>query len=142
MAERVSVAGSQVIGELSPGLIGEHTVIVTENNTALALGSGSVPVFGTPALAAAVEAAAIAALDDVLADGQTSVGVSLEIQHQAATPIGMTIRAEARLMAVQGRRLTFRVSACDAVEQIGSGTHQRVVVDTERFLVRTTNKGV
>lgn len=126
--------------QILPGLTGEATTPVTSDNTALALGSGTVAVFATPALAALMEAAAVDALRTVLDDGQTSVGVHLDIQHLAATPVGMSVRAEARLMTVEGRRLTFRVAAFDGVEQVGVGTHQRVVVDTERFMSRTAAK--
>lgn len=106
----------------------------------MALGSGDVPVFATPALAGLMEAAAVDALLDALDAEQTTVGVQLELQHLAATPLGMTVRAEARLMTVEGRRLTFRISATDGVEQIGVGTHQRVIVDRERFMRRTLAK--
>jgi len=125
---------------LTAGLTGVATREVTEADTAIALGSGDVSVFATPALASLMEAAAVAALRDVLDEGQTTVGVQLEIQHLAATPVGMTVRAEARLMAVEGRRLSFRVSAADATEQIGVGTHQRVIVDRARFMHRTLAK--
>lgn len=126
--------------QILPGLTGEATTAVNSDNTALAMGSGTVAVFATPALAALMEAAAVNALRSALDDGQTSVGVHLDLQHLAATPIGMSVRAEARLMTVEGRRLTFRVAAFDGVEQVGVGTHQRVVVDTERFMSRTTAK--
>jgi fluoroacetyl-CoA thioesterase len=126
--------------KLIPGLTGVASGGVTVANTAIALGSGDVPVFATPALAGLMEAAAVDALRDVLDDGQTTVGVQLDLQHLAATPVGMTVRAEARLMTVEGRRLTFRVSAADATEQIGVGTHQRVIVDRERFMHRTLAK--
>ena len=126
--------------QILPGLTGEATTTVTSDNTALAMGSGTVDVFATPALAALLEAAAVNAVRAVLEDGQTSVGVHPDVQHLAATPVGMTVRAEARLMTVEGRRLTFRVSAFDGVEQVGVGTHQRVIVDTERFMSRTAAK--
>lgn len=125
---------------LLPGLTGTASGEVTSANTAIALGSGDVPVFATPALAGLMEAAAVDALGDVLDAGQTTVGVQLDIQHLAATPVGMTVRAEARLMTVEGRRLTFRVSATDDTEQIGVGTHQRVIVDRDRFMQRTLAK--
>mgnify|MGYP003382349015 CR=1 FL=1 len=126
--------------KLLPGLTGEANAEVTPANTANALGSGDVPVFATPAMIGLMEAAAIDALRDVLEAGQTTVGVYLDVQHLAATPVGMKVHAEARLMAVEGRRLTFRVSAADESEQIGVGTHQRVIVDSERFLSRTRAK--
>ncbi len=126
--------------QLMPGLTGEATAPVAADNTAVAMGSGTVAVFATPALAALMEAAAVDALRHALEDGQTSVGVHLDVQHLAATPVGMTVSAEARLMTVEGRRLTFRVAAFDGVEQVGVGTHQRVIVDTERFMSRTAAK--
>ena len=125
---------------LRSGLSGEASVLVDDSNTAIALGSGSVPVFATPAMAALVEAAAVQAVAEVLSDDQTTVGVYLDLQHLAATPTGLTVRAEARLVQVEGRRLTFRVTAYDDVEQIGIGSHQRMLVETDRFLARTRAK--
>ena len=115
-------------------------MLVDESNTAIALGSGSVPVFATPAMAALVEAAAVQAVAEVLNDDQTTVGVYLDLQHLAATPVGLMVRAEAKLVQVEGRRLTFRVTAFDDVEQIGIGSHQRMLVETDRFLARTRAK--
>ncbi len=125
---------------LRSGLSGEATTVVDEHNTAIALGSGSVPVFATPAMAALVEAAAVQAIAAELNEGQTTVGVALDLQHLAASPLGATVRAEAKLVNVEGRRLTFRVTAYDDVEQIGIGSHQRILVDTDRFLARTHTK--
>jgi fluoroacetyl-CoA thioesterase len=125
---------------LRSGLCGEASVVVDETNTAQALGSGSVPVFATPAMAALIEAAAVQAVAEVLNEEQTTVGVYLDLQHLAATPVGLTVRAEAKLVNVEGRRLTFRVTAYDEVEQIGIGSHQRMLVDTDRFLARTLGK--
>ena len=139
--EKILVAPNAVLKErLRSGLVGETQAVVDATNTALALGSGSVPVFATPAMAALVEAAAVQAVADALNCDQTTVGVYLDLQHLAATPVGMTVRAEARLVQVEGRRLTFRVSAYDEVEQVGVGTHQRMLVDTDRFLSRTAAK--
>lgn len=125
---------------LRSGLSGDALAVVDEHNTAIALGSGSVPVFATPAMAALVEEAAVKAVADVLGEDQTTVGVYLELQHLAATPLGMTVRAEAKLVNVEGRRLTFRVTAYDDMEQVGIGSHQRMLVDTSRFLARTQTK--
>lgn len=125
---------------LRSGLCGEATTVVDDHNTAMALGSGSVPVFATPAMAALVEEAAVKAVSEVLGEDQTTVGVYLELQHLAATPVGLTVRAEAKLVNVEGRRLTFRVTAYDDVEQIGIGSHQRMLVDISRFLSRTQTK--
>jgi predicted thioesterase len=136
-----NVAPAAAIKErLRSGLNGEASVVVDEHNTAQAVGSGSVPVFATPAMAALIEAAAVSAVADVLSEDQTTVGVYLDLQHLAATPIGLTVRAEAKLVNVEGRRLTFRVTAYDDVEQIGIGSHQRMLVDASRFLARTQAK--
>lgn len=126
--------------KLQPGLVGEASVAVHDGNTAIAMRSGSVPVFATPALAALMEEAAVAALAGVLDEGRTSVGTHLDLQHLAATPVGMIVRAEARLMTIDGRRLIFRITARDEVEQVGQATHQRMIVDQDRFLSRTAAK--
>ena len=136
----VAAPAAAIKERLRSGLSGEATVLVDDSNTAIALGSGSVPVFATPAMAALVEAAAVQAVAEVLNDDQTTVGVYLDLQHLAATPVGLTVRAEAKLVQVEGRRLTFRVTAFDDVEQIGIGSHQRMLVETDRFLVRTRAK--
>lgn len=141
MADKVVTAPNAALKErLRSGLTGQVEVVVDEHNTALAMGSGSVPVFATPAMAALVEAAAVQAVADALGPDQTTVGVYLDLQHTAATPVGMTVRAEARLVQVEARRLTFRVAVFDDVEQVGMGSHQRMLVDTERFLSRTLSK--
>jgi predicted thioesterase len=111
-------------------------------NTAQALGSGTVPVYATPALVALLEEAAVNALRPVLDAGKTSVGTRIDISHLAATPIGMAVSAQATLTAVDGRRLTFAVRADDEAELIAEGVHERVVVDEERFLARAREKGL
>ena len=125
---------------LGPGLTGHASTVVTEDKTAYALGSGNVKVYSTPSLIALLEAAAIDALQSRLEAGQTSVGTSLNIRHVAATPIGMTVNAAATLKEVDGRRLVFEVSASDEVELIGQGTHERFLVDHERFERRVRDK--
>jgi fluoroacetyl-CoA thioesterase len=125
---------------LEPGLTGTASVTVTDNLTAAALGSGSVNAYSTPAMIALLEAAAINALAGHLADGQTSVGTSLNVKHLAATPVGMTVNAAAILKEIDGRRLVFDVSASDEVEVIGQGTHERFIVDRERFEQRVHDK--
>ncbi len=128
-------------GTLAPGLTGELSLRVEEEHTAAALGSGNVRAFSTPALIALLEGAAVAALQGHLPAGQTSVGTHLDVRHLAATPVGMTVRAIARLVEVDGRRLIFAVEAHDEVEQIGAGTHERFVVDKARFEARVAAKG-
>lgn len=126
---------------LEPGLTGEVSITVTGDLTAAALGSGSVDVYSTPAMIALLEAAAIKALEGRLAEGFTSVGISVDVKHLAATPVGMTVRARALLKAIDGRRLVFEVSAWDPVERIGEGTHERFIVDYQRFMDRIRSKG-
>jgi predicted thioesterase len=124
-----------------PGLVGTAETIVTFEQTAQALGSGLVPVYGTPSLIALLEQAAVNALIPHLEAGKTSVGLRVQVQHMAPTPVGMAVRATATLAAVDGRRLTFHVSAYDDVEQVAGGSHERVIVDEERFVVRAMAKG-
>lgn len=122
------------MGNPATGARGVATVNVNAENTALALGSGDVPVFGTPALVALMERAAGQALTGSLAPGETTVGTWLEIAHLAATPVGVAVRAEAELVAVEGRKLTFTVVAFDDRQKIGEGRHQRMRVARDRFL--------
>lgn len=125
---------------LTPGLAGESSVTVTADLTARALGSGLIEVYSTPSLIALLEAAAVAALDGHLVEGQTSVGTRLDVHHLAATPVGMRVRAQATLREVDGRRLVFDVIAWDELEQIAEGAHERFLVDTARFLRRAEAK--
>lgn len=125
---------------ISPGLIGEAKVSVTEANTAAAVGSGGVAVFATPMMIALMEKAALQAVQPHLGEGETTVGTLVNVSHTAATPLGMAVRAVARLERVEGRRLFFTVEAFDEVEKIGEGTHERAVVNLERFTARTAQK--
>lgn len=131
---------SLTIGDLRAGILGEATGVVTDSNTALAMHSGDVPLFATPALVALMEEAAVAAIAPYLAEGQTSVGVQVNVRHLAATQVGAAVRAVARLMLIEGQRLTFRVLAYDDKESIGEGQHERMIVDRAKFLTRTAGK--
>ncbi|RLT40784.1 MAG: thioesterase [Chloroflexi bacterium] len=123
-----------------PGLTGQANTLVDHTNTAASLGSGLVPVYGTPALIALLELAAVHAVAESLPPGYTSVGTHLDVRHLAATPIGMAVRATATLTQVDGRRLTFAVEAHDEVEKVGEGTHARVIVEASRFVQRAEAK--
>lgn len=127
--------------KLAPGLTGETEMVVTEADTAARLGSGLVPVLGTPALVGLMEGAAVQALVDHLPSGQTSVGGRIDVRHLAPTPIGMRVRARAELREVEGRRLAFYVEAWDEVERIGEATHERFIIDQERFVAKAMAKG-
>ena len=115
---------------------------VTEALTAITAGSGSLPVFGTPFMAAMMECAAMNALQAFLPEGQGSVGTRLDISHEAPTPVGMTVRAEAEITSVSenGKMVEFLVKAWDEVGLIGQGTHTRAIINEERFLARCNAK--
>ena len=126
---------------LVPGLVGEAETVVSEADTAARWGSGLVPVFGTPALVGLMEGAAVQALADSLPPGQTSVGGRIDVRHLAPTPVGMRVRARAELLEVDHRRLVFHVEAWDEVEKIGEATHERFVIDEQRFVAKSRAKG-
>lgn len=126
--------------KLQPGITGTSRTSVHKGNTAIHMGSGELEVFATPAMTALMEEAAVGCVKAYLGPGETSVGVRLDISHIAATPVGMDVRAEATLEAVEGRKLLFRVEAFDETEKIGEGKHERVVVDRGRFLSRLGRK--
>ena len=111
---------------------------VTAELTAEAAGSGALPVFGTPFMAAMMENAALTALQPFLEEGQGSVGTRLDISHDAPTPVGMTVTAEAEITAVSenGRMVDFRVSAWDEKGPVGKGTHTRAIIQNEKFLAK------
>ncbi len=115
------------------GLTGEVSVIVTAETTAKHMGSGAVQVFATPELVRLMERAAVRALAERLAPGQQSVGTEIKVKHLAASPVGATVTARAELVAVDGRRLTFKVSATDGVDTVGEGLHERALIDVARF---------
>lgn len=128
------------MAELPLGLRGTAVTTVRPENTALALGSGDLPVFGTPALVALMEAAAVEALGGRLGADETTVGTAIAVTHLAATPLGLEVRAEAELVAAEGRKLTFALTAQDGREPIGEGRHERMVVGRARFLARVETK--
>lgn len=117
-------------------MTGRATLVVAEPDTAIALGTGVVPVLATPRLVALCERATVAAVHDCLAPGTTTVGSRVQFDHLAAIRVGTEIQAEATLERVEGRRLTFTVSATDASGLVGAGRVTRVVVDVEDFLAR------
>lgn len=126
--------------ELKPGRKGRAETTVTPDNTAQAVGSGLVPVFATPYMIALMENAAVNAVQEALAPGEGTVGTRLDVTHDAATPVGMRVWAEAEVTAVEGRKLTFAVSAFDEAGKIGGGTHERFVIQTDKFLARAQAK--
>lgn len=126
--------------EITIGLKGQASTLVEREDTAQEVGSGSLLVYATPCMVALMEGAACDAIADYLPEDKTSVGTMLNISHVAATPVGLEVRAEAEVTAVEGSKLTFQISAYDESGLIGEGTHQRVIVNTQRFLDKTYDK--
>ena len=121
------------------GLIAEQTATVTESLSAQAFGSGTLPVYATPALVALMETAALNAIHPLLPKHQTSVGTFISIKHLAATALNQTVLARAEVTQVEGNQVTFTVQAWDAKQLIGEGTHTRFIVEIERFMKRLTS---
>lgn len=126
--------------EITVGLKGTAETTVEREDTALEVGSGSLMVYATPCMVALMEGAACEALADCLGEDQTSVGIELSIAHTAATPVGMEVRAEAEVTAVEGKIISFQITAYDESGKIGEGTHKRAIVNTQRFLDKTYSK--
>lgn len=127
--------------DLKPGLVGEFSLTVEERHLAINLGSGDTRVFATPMLVAGVEAASVEAIRERLPAGLTSVGVHIDARHNAATPPGMRVHFRSELVKIEGRRLFFRASAKDDAGDIGEASHERVIVDKEKFESRALAKG-
>ena len=108
--------------------------VVTENNTAQIVGSGTLPVFATPMMVALMENAAMKAAEQLLQEGESTVGSELNIKHLRPTAIGEEVSATATLIAQEGRKLTFTVVATDKNGTIGEGTHIRYIVNIEKFM--------
>ncbi|MCI8478005.1 MAG: thioesterase family protein [Oscillospiraceae bacterium] len=122
------------------GCKGRSETMVTEQNTAAAIGSGLVPVFATPYMLALMENAAVNALTPYLEEGQGTVGTHLNVSHDAASPIGLKVWAEAELTEVSGKKFTFSVRAFDEAGPIGSGTHERFLITVDRFLAKAAQR--
>ncbi len=125
---------------LTAGLVGQFERRVEPQHTAQHLGSGSVQVLATPTMILWMEEAAVLATHAALGAGQATVGTLVNVRHLAATPVGMTVRVRAELVAVEGRRLVFRVQAEDEREVVGEGDHERFVIDLARFQSRLESK--
>jgi predicted thioesterase len=126
--------------DLPAGLKGTAEMVVGEQHTAPRIGSGRIRVLATPVMINLIEAAALAAVEQSLPDDHQSLGTHLDITHIAATPVGMRVRATAEVIRVEGRTVYFHVRAEDERELIGEGTHERVVVNVERFDKRVQEK--
>jgi predicted thioesterase len=126
--------------QLEPGLTGVSEILVGTRDTAPHVGSGKIKVLATPVMVSLMEEAALNAVEGLLPEGHQTVGIRLDITHTAATPVGMRVTARAELTKIEGRRLTFHVSAKDEKELIGEGVHERIIVNVARFDERTQQK--
>ena len=128
---------------LETGIIGKEEMIVNEENTARTVGSGGLEVFATPALIALAEKTAFESVLPYLEKGQGTVGTHIDIKHIAATPVGMKVVCETELIEVNDikhRRLVFSVNVYDEVEKIAEGTHERFIIDNDRFMEKAERK--
>lgn len=126
---------------LEPGIVNEMQTTVEEHDTARYSGGDKLPpVFATPRMISFMERTAHQAVLPYLNAGQTTVGVSVNIRHLGATPLGMQVRFRAELVEVDRRRLRFKVEAWDAVEKVGEGEHERFIIDEDRFYERLSQK--
>lgn len=125
---------------LSTGITGERSLTVSEAKLASTIGSGLLPVFATAAMIALMEQTAVESVQPFLEEGFGTVGTRLDVQHTSATPLGMVVRCETELTNIDGRRLTFSVSAYDACGLIGSGVHERCIINNDRFMERAGQK--
>lgn len=125
---------------LKAGLTNQNTWVVEERHLASGLGSGLLPVFGTPMLAALCEEVALQVVEGLLPSGKQTVGTWISLRHLAVTPPGMHVTARAELVAVQKRLLRFRIEVWDDVERVGYAEHERFIVDAEKFQHRIEEK--
>ncbi len=126
---------------LTPGMTLEEEYIVTEADTAIHFGSGQVTVLATPKMIAWMEGASLNAVLPSLPKGYDTVGTSIHVSHLAATPVGMKVRIVSELIEVKGKLLNFKVKAYDEIDKIGEGTHGRAIVELDKFIRRTNDKG-
>lgn len=125
---------------ITVGMKGETETLCEREDTAAEVGSGDLMVYATPCMAALMEGAACEAVAPGLEEGQTTVGTALNIEHISATPVGLEVRAEAEVTAVEGKVITFAIHAFDETGEIGKGTHKRVIVNSQKFLDKAYSK--
>ena len=126
--------------KIKSGMKKEASDVVSAGNTAAVVKSGLLDVYATPAMTALMEQAAAELIQELLPDGWTSVGISMSIAHTSASPIGLKIRAEAKITAVDGRKISYEVAAFDEAGEIGRGTHERFAVNAEKFMQKANKK--
>lgn len=126
--------------KIEVGMKAEVLSLVEREDTAQEVGSGSLLVYATPCMVALMEGAACEAIAEGLDENETTVGIELNIKHLSATPVGLEVRAEAEVTAVEGKVISFQLKAYDEAGLIGEGTHKRCLVNAQKFLERTYNK--
>ena len=122
------------------GIQGLAEALVEEADTAKTVGSGDLLVYATPCMVALMEGAAYESIAPYLAEGESSVGTKMEVTHLSATPVGMSVRAESVVTAVDGRKVTFSITAYDEAGEIGKAIHERVIIKADRLLEKTYDK--
>lgn len=122
------------------GTKGYADALVEQEDTAKVVGSGNLLVYATPCMVALMEGAACESIAPFLADGESSVGTMMQVNHISATPVGMEVRAESEVTAVEGRKVTFSIKAYDEAGEIGNAIHERFIVKADRFLEKTYEK--
>lgn len=125
---------------MQTGITGKQTITVTEDKTAQVMGSGTLPVYATPCMIALMENTASMSVEPELEAGQGTVGTLVQVKHTAATPVGMEVTCETKLIEVDRKRLVFEVRAYDAAGVIGEGTHERFIIDNDRFMEKAEAK--
>ena len=128
------------MSQLEVGLRGTREILVTNENTAAALGSGGLAVYATPAMIALLEFCAAESVSPFLPEDSSTVGTHLDITHLSATPVGMTVRCETELVEIDRRRLVFACKAYDGAGLIGEGTQERFIIDNTRFMEKAEQK--
>ncbi|MBE6040805.1 MAG: thioesterase [Clostridiales bacterium] len=126
--------------ELKTGIKGKTELTVTLNETAASAGSGGLEVFSTPHMLALMENTAWSSVEPYMEEGKTTVGTHIDMAHLSASPVGAHITAESELVEIDRRRLVFRVNASDDAGLIGEGTHERFIIDKEKFMSNTESK--
>ena len=126
--------------EITVGMKGIAETCVEREDTAAEVGSGSLLVYATPCMVALMEGAACEAIADAISEDQTTVGIALNIEHISATPVGLEVRSEAEVTAVEGKVITFELRAFDEAGEIGKGTHKRCIVNSQKFLDKAYDK--
>lgn len=125
---------------VSVGIVKEKTSKVMNENTAMAWGSGTLPVYATPAMILLIEETASESVASFLQEGETTVGTLLDIKHTSASPIGVQILCRTELIEVDRARLRFKVEVFDPKGEIGNGFHERFIVRSEKFMIKAKSK--